>query len=182
MIRLSPFVMPGLAAALALLFVGEWLLPGPGAVPPTSMLAVPAAVSDYATDHLVGQWGDTVLARPLFNPDRRPASEVSTGTGTDLPRLSAIIITGGMRAAVFAADGQKPQVVQAGGTISGYQLLHVTPNSVDMLGPDGTVTLRPQFITAAPTGPAAASASTPGVVPGMVPANNSSNYDEENPN
>jgi general secretion pathway protein N len=174
MIHLPRFVMPGLAATLTLLLGAEWLLSGSQVIPPSRTLAIPAAPADDAPDGTVGQWGDTILARPLFNPDRRPVSEAGADASTSLPRLSAIIITSGTRAAIFAVDGQKPQVLTAGGTIDGYQLTHIAPGSVELAGPDGTVTLRPQFISASP--PVSA---TP---PGVIPADNSSNNNEENPN
>ena len=147
---LPPPALPALAAALALLFAGEILLPGSPAVPPHKMFAIPSAAPEAAADEAAGQWGDTILARPLFSPDRRPVSAAGTDTSTSLPRLSAIIITGGTHAAVFSADGQKPQVVTAGGSIDGYQLDSIAPDSVQLTGPDGPLTLRPQFITSAP--------------------------------
>lgn len=182
MIRLPPRVMPGIAAALALLVAGEWMMPAPGAAPAATIPAIPAAVADNAVDEAVGQWGDTSLARPLFNPDRRPVSAPGANTGTSLPRLSAIIVTSGIRAAIFSADGQKPQVVQTGGIIDGYQLTHIAPGSIELAGPAGTLTLRPQFIATSSSPPAAATVAAPGAMPGTIPANNSSNFSDENPN
>lgn len=166
MMPLRPFVIPGLTAILALVLAAECLLPGAPANPPDTRLAIPAAAPDKAADEIVGQWGNTILARPLFNPGRRPITAASTNTDTSLPRLSAIIIIGGTRVAIFAADGQKPQVIAAGNSIDGYRLQRVTPDSVDLLGPLGPLTLRPQFITAVPS----------------ASSRDNSNISEENPN
>jgi hypothetical protein len=143
--------MPALAIALALLLGVEWLLlPGPHVISPYKMPQIPAAQSSSEVDSAVAQWGDTSLARPLFQPDRRPVITADANQSTSLPRLSAILIVGGARAAVFAADGQKPQVVSTGGTIAGYRLERIAPDSVELFGPDGDLTVHPQFITTAP--------------------------------
>ena len=185
MIRLPPFAWPGVAAALTLLIAGECLMPGPGSTASSRTLVVPAAAPDTMTDQAVGQWGDTSLARPLFHPDRRPTIVANANTGTSLPRLSAIVIIGENRAAIFAADGQKPQVVAAGSSIDGYQLTRITPGSVELLGAGGTVTLRPQFISAAGTASVAPANAGAGLIPGIIPgnaANSNSNNNEEPPN
>jgi len=150
MIRLPAQTLPALTAALALLLASEWLLPGARLVSPSKLPAFPTTLPDNAADAALSQWGDTALARPLFHPDRRPVAAAGTNADTSLPRLSAIIIIGGTPAAVFAAAGQKPQVVGAGGTIDGYRLEHIGPNTVELLGPEGELTVHPQFITATP--------------------------------
>lgn len=160
---LPPRAIQAMAGTMVLLLACEWLLPGPGGIAPIRMPMIPATAAD--SDAAIGQWGDNVLARPLFYPDRQPVSDAGAGTDASLPRLSAIIIIGGTRAAVFSADGQKPQVVPAGSSIGGYRLEQITPSSVQLLGPDGALTLHPQFLT--PTGTAA-------------PAANQSNNEENN--
>ena len=166
MIRRAPLVKPALAAALLLLLAAEWLLPANDAGPAHERAAIPAAAMDSGQDTVTSQWADTILARPLFNPGRRPASDASASAAGTLPRLSAIIISGGTSSAIFDADGQKPQVVAPGGNIDGYQLEHITPNSVDLLGPGGQLTLRPKFAS----GAAATTANTPGFSPTTAPA------------
>lgn len=150
MIRLPPLTMPVLAAALTLFLAVEWFLPRPGIVSPYNLAAIPVAQPDSAADATIGQWGDTALSRPLFHPDRRPVVAVGADTSTSLPRLSAIIIIGNKSAAVFVADGQKPQIVGTGGTIDGYRLERIAPNGVELLGPTGDQTVRPQFTTTTP--------------------------------
>ena len=141
---------PAFAAALSLLLAAELLLPGPAAPPAREAPAIPAATPDQGADAAILQWGGTILARPLFDASRRPAAQAGPETGFTLPRLSAIIVIGGTRSAIFAAPGQKPMLVAEGGEIGPYRLTSIAPDKVEMLGPDGTVTLHPQRMPAAP--------------------------------
>jgi len=143
--------MPALAAMLTLLLALEWMLPG--AAPQHIAPAIPAAGADIGTDAAVGQWAATILARPIFNPDRRPAAEAESSDAAEpLPRLTAIIIVAGVSRAVFSAPGAKPILVRPGGAVAGYQLKEIKAGSVSLLGPDGGITtLRPQFLAPAPT-------------------------------
>jgi hypothetical protein len=139
--------LPALAALLAVLLLAELALPLPG-IAPSPPPPMPPAVANGADDAGAGQWSETALARPLFDPSRHPADQ---GSGDDgLPRLSAIIVTNGTRSAIFAADGQKPQVVGEAGTISGYRVRAILPDQVRLDGPSGALTLHPQFITSSP--------------------------------
>jgi general secretion pathway protein N len=140
-------IKPALAAALAVLFAAEWLLPGPAAPPARQPPAIPATTADTGADAAIAQWGATILARPLFNQDRRPVQPAAPDTTEPLPRLSAIIVVGGSRRAIFAASGEKPQTVAEGGAIGAYRIKTVLPDKVDLIGPNGPVTLRPQFMT-----------------------------------
>jgi hypothetical protein len=145
-------VMPALAAILALLLAVEWMLPG--AAPQHIVPAIPEAGADVGTDAAVGQWANTILARPIFNPDRRPAAQAdsSSDAAEPLPRLTAIIIAAGVSRAVFSTPGAKPIMVGQGGAVGGYQLKEIKADSVSLLGPDGGITtLRPQFLAPAPT-------------------------------
>jgi len=175
----APLARPVLAAAFLLLLAALWLLPGPAA-PARHLPAMLPAASPDATDAMISQWGSTALARPLFNPGRRPLDQAGASTDGSLPRLSAIIITGGTSAAVFAADGQKPQVVSQGGTIGGYVLNRIAPDQVELSGPGGTLTLHPQF-TASPAG-TANSSPPPGQIinPALNPSNNPALMIEQN--
>ena len=114
--------------------------------PPT----LPAATPEASADARISQWAATTLARPLFTATRRPLDQPGTASDT-LPRLSAIIITRNARAAIFAAPEQKPQTVPEGGEIDGYRLQHIAPGTVELLGPDGPLTLRPRFASPDPT-------------------------------
>jgi hypothetical protein len=140
-------IFTGLAGGLALLLAAEWLLP-PTSAPPLPAPAIPAAAAGTGGDAAIGEWAETILARPVFNENRRPEAVVSTDTDAPPPRLSAIIIAGGARRAVFAAAGEKPEVVGEGGAIGGYQVKSISTHSVAVLGPDGGLTtLRLQYLT-----------------------------------
>lgn len=94
-------------------------------------------------------WAETVLARPLFSPDRRPASVAATGAGdapASLPRLAGILMDGPRRSVIFAApDGSRPTVVAEGGDLGGFHVQTVEAGQVTVVGPDGTHVLRPSF-------------------------------------
>lgn len=157
--RFAPFTLPGLAGGLLLLLGLEWLVPATGTAP-AAPLALPAATAAGAGGGS-GQWAATALARPLFSPSRRPDATASTGAQDTLPRLSAIIVSGAGRVAIFSASGQKPQTVEVGSAIGGYRVQSIGPDDVALAGPGGTLSLTPRF--------AAAAAATPGP-PGPPPA------------
>jgi hypothetical protein len=143
-------LLPVLAGLLGLVLLAE-LRPGGndgGALPAVPLPRGAAAMADPD----VQGWTQTILARPLFNPDRRPSGVAGGNAG--LPRLSAILIGRGMACAIFAADGQKPLVVQPGGLVDGDRVRSISADQVVLLTAAGLVTLRPQF--AKGTAPAAA--------------------------
>jgi hypothetical protein len=153
---------PALAGALLVLLAAAWLVPGPAAAP-RHLPAVITPAAPQAPGAMVSQWGGTALARPLFSPGRRPQDQQGATADGTLPRLSAIIVSGGTGAAVFAASGQRPQVVNQGGTIGGYVLNRIAPDHIELAGPAGTLTLHPQFT------PAAAAATAPANPPTSPP-------------
>lgn len=92
---------------------------------------------------------NTILARPLFSPDRRPeASGARSVSG--LPRLAGIVMTGSRRVAIFAAPGSKPVVVDEGARIGPYDVKAISESGVTVVGPEGTMVLRPMFDSAPP--------------------------------
>jgi hypothetical protein len=141
--------LPALAAALSLLLAAELLLPGPAMPTAREAPAVTAGSPDQIADASISQWGSTILARPLFNQTRRPVQVASTDAGNVLPRLSAVIVIGNSSRAVFATPGQKPQILGVGESIGPYRVDSIAPDKVVLHGPDGTLTLHPQFLTPA---------------------------------
>jgi hypothetical protein len=139
-----------LACGLALLLAAELVLPEPDTAPDSVTPAVLAAAPVQNDDDAVAAWGATALARPLFSASRRPVAEATTQTDFTLPRLSAIIVSGTTRRAIFATPGQKPVTVGEGGEIGPYQVTAIAPYSVRLQGPDGILTLRPQVSPPAP--------------------------------
>ena len=148
--------LPVAAGVLTLFLAAEWLLPGPAAPDWQAPPNIPSGTTEVSGDADVTQWANIVLARPLLSQSRRPAASAGTAISDTLPRLSAIIVIGGSRRAIFAATGQKPELVAEGGEIGLYRIKTVAPDKVDLLGPDGPITVKPQFIAAAPATPAAA--------------------------
>ncbi len=97
------------------------------------------------------EWVATVLARPLFSPDRRPAVATATaGAGlSGLPRLTGIMVGPFGRSAIFAADSHKPIIVQEGARIAAYTVKTIDAAEVRVVGPDGMRVLHPAFEPAA---------------------------------
>lgn len=110
-------------------------------------------------------WAETMLARPLFSPDRRPAAVAATGATNapaSLPRLAGILMDGPRRSVIFAApDGARPTVVAEGGNLGGFHVQSVEAGQVTIVGPDGAHVLRPSF------DPRPAAPTTPVPAPGL---------------
>jgi general secretion pathway protein N len=129
--------------------------------------AAPPAAADSAVDK-AGRWESAVLARPLFNPDRRPVGQATAAAGEDagLPRLSGIMITPDGKSAIFApAGGGKPAVVAEGGSLGGYVVRTISLDEVVLAGPDGSHSLTPTLDHVDPAG-----RSAPPVITGQGPA------------
>ncbi len=154
----------GLAAMLA------WELgvfaPSDTLIAPHPRAAVAAAPPQVAPDH-TGEWLATILARPVFSPDRRPATAIASTPGVrspeGLPRLSGVLVGPFGRSAIFAADGRKPLVVGEGGHIDAWTVRTIDADEVEVSGPGGASRLRPSFASssavqagAGPVGPAGA--------------------------
>ncbi len=146
--RLAP---PCLMIGLGLVLAAEWLA-SPNEGGPFSRAILPIGkAATTVSERLADRWADRVLSRPLFSADRRPET-LHTDHTTVVTRLAGIIISGGSRSAIFAADGQKPEVVSEGGEIAGYRLQHISYDSVELVGSTGTLTLHPHFAGAAAPG------------------------------
>ncbi len=86
----------------------------------------------------------SVLRRPLFRADRRPAPAAVPDAPPPLPRLSGIVVTASARRAIFA-DGRdgKPAVVAEGESFGPLRVARIGAQEVVMIGPDGVRVLRP---------------------------------------
>jgi hypothetical protein len=114
----------------------------------TRTTALPSSVTSAVIDHSE-EWANTILARPLFSPDRRPASvAASVANIPGLPRLTGIMVGPFGRSAIFAADGPKPLVVQEGARVAGYTIMVIEAAQVRLSGPNGNVVLYPSFAAA----------------------------------
>ncbi len=177
MLRLAFMTMGGLALVLGCIVVGEawWAHAGGGsalvASRPTPLRlarAVPAGPGR------ANAWVAAVLARPLFNPSRRPApaAAVAGSDGAALPRLTGIMVSPEGRLAIFAPATGKPITVQPGERIGGFTIRGIARDHVSVLGPDGVETVRIAYSDAQGTSVSAAAPSpraTPAAPADMVP-------------
>jgi hypothetical protein len=128
--------------------------------------ATAAAAHVPGNDHLPA-WVASVLARPLFSPDRRPepAGTPVTGAGlVGLPRLTAILVGPFGRSAIFAGQSREPIVVAEGGRIAAYQVTAIEATQVHLIGPRGAQVMQPSFdqgAAAQATGPKSGRAALP---------------------
>ncbi len=151
-----------------------------GSRPLPALAGRPAAESVDRRTH----WVETILARPLFSPGRRPAAQAAVAAAIapvqTLPRMTAILIDGTKRNAIFAArDGGRPVVVSEGGRIGPFTVQSIGPQQVTVIGPDGQRAVRTSFdphppapvVLAAPAGFLAPPPLPPQIVlPGAQPA------------
>jgi hypothetical protein len=139
------------AVAAAELFWPDMAGPRPpallGQVGNTTFL--PAADSTKA-------WTTAILARPLFNSDRRPKESPSQGGAisgrAEPPRLSGILIAPDGARAIFAGvSGERPVVVATGAKLGPWEILAIETGQVRLSGPDGERTIRPSYVNGAAT-------------------------------
>lgn len=92
-------------------------------------------------------WVATILARPLFAPDRRlPAAAAAPTVGpAALPRLSGVLVSLSDRFAIFADTDGKFSIVREGGRAGPWLVMAIAPDEVTVLGPGGKQVLRPHF-------------------------------------
>ena len=88
-----------------------------------------------------GSSAETVLARPLFTPGRRPPTPGQVAVGPapaadkGLPRMTGILIDGESRRAIFVGpEGGRPVVVAEGGRVGGFVVQKIDPQSVTVSG------------------------------------------------
>lgn len=149
MIRLIVGGLGTIACGLVVVLAWEIGLfdPSPGPVISTHRSVAVAAPEVVAPDH-TNEWLASILARPLFSPDRRPPAggSVVAGAGlAGLPRLSGVMVGPFGRSAIFAPDGGKPLIVAEGGRIAAWTVQTIRANTVEVVGPDGRRTLEPTY-------------------------------------
>ena len=164
--RLALLLTSGLSLLLAGFLAVQLLQPRPdeqdaadatGVIPTSRARAVTPAQAAAPAPVLHGdEWVATILARPLFTRDRRPAgaaaSVAASDAGGTLPRLTGIAISPDQRRAIFAGgENGKPIVVQEGGSIAGFTIQTIAPGGVTVQGPSGERTVALAFDPAPPT-------------------------------
>ncbi len=150
----------GALACLAAVVSGGPIAPRRADIQPASV--VPAPVVAQADD--VAALAATILARPVFGPDRRPdraeAASALAAAPAGLPRLTGILLNGTDRRAIFAPDSRagraQSAVLTVGGQIGVYQVVAISRASVTLAGPDGRSMVQPSFSDRPPTAPIAA--------------------------
>jgi hypothetical protein len=88
-----------------------------------------------------------LLARPLFNPSRRPP--VIASVQWVVPRLSGIMVTPTERIAVFSPVHGNPIIVAKNSRFGAFTVLFIGADSVMLQGPQGILVLRSGFGAAA---------------------------------
>ncbi len=131
-----------------------------GPAPPASLAAGTPAAAAAAGAPPLGKDGDgkdntndglaslvrTMLARPLFNPNRRPAATAdgsAAGASDTLPRLAGVIVGPGGRRAIFAPAEGRPLVVPEGGRIGRYVVRSIVPGQVTLSDAEQQLVIRP---------------------------------------
>jgi hypothetical protein len=102
----------------------------------------------------------TILARPLFQPDRRPAPEAAASP--KLGRLAGIIVSGTEKRLIFAgSSGGKPIVLKEGDHVDADVVQSISDEHAALSGPDGVKFITPSFDSkgTSPAHPAQAEAS-----------------------
>jgi len=119
--------------------------PPVAAAPKANVRATPRP-QRAAPDELVS----AVLARPLFNPTRRPPETVQTASsGLADKRLAGIVIEPDRRLAIFAVTGAKPIIVGEGDSVDAWRIETITASEILLVGPNGSRTLQPMADPAA---------------------------------
>ncbi|WP_284948111.1 hypothetical protein [Acidisoma cladoniae] len=145
-------VLGVIAAVLAVTIVME--VKGshrPVEVPPiAASIGIPkgARVADFDETEDWPKWVGTSLARPLFEPDRRPPAVAVGAVSHQMPRLAGIIVTPTARSAIFV-DGAsgRPIIVMQGSRLSDFVVRSIDAETVTIVTADGVRVLHPRFAT-----------------------------------
>jgi len=163
--------------------------PPPSVVRSAVGTTMTVAAQPATVDH-TEEWAETVLARPLFSPNRRPpATTPGAAPGpVALPRLAGVMVGPFGKLAIFAgtADG-KPTVASEGSSLGNYVVEAIEVGQVTVQGPGGRRLLHPAFDSSAPPpatagqppGPPRAAAAGVPAIPGMPPPFTQTNFSPE---
>ena len=132
--------------------------------PPSSTRAVASAGVPAPT---LQEWTQTILARPLFSPSRRPGH--AAAASTVVPRLAGIIIDAKGARAIFASPGDARAIIAGAGAHAGpYLIRAVAASGVSVVGPNGPQVLHPSYdqdgSAAGAASPAPSTAGTPSIL------------------
>ncbi len=146
MTRLATLGLGLCAVALCGVIWLEWA-PGPAQAPAPPLRADDSLGSPVApssgNDDKVHDWVAITLARPLFEPSRRPPA---TDTQTSQPRLTGIVISTHLRDAIFMPPGGKRAVVVTPGCrFDGMLIESIDADGVVVVDAGGRRRLQPSF-------------------------------------
>jgi hypothetical protein len=89
------------------------------------------------------------LADALFSPKQRRLETPSSANDADSPlrdvRLTGIVIGSDLRIAIFAVTGASPLVLSEGEALKDWRLDSISPERVELSGPAGNITLKPEL-------------------------------------
>ncbi len=140
LVRLGPCAAAATLAAVILVELAGGGPPPPAVAPPARP-AVARAAGWRPTAAAEARRAATILARPLFDPSRRPpAGPAAAGS----LRLSGVVVGPFGRLAIFEpAQGGKPVVVRVGERVGGAIVRAIAPDRVLVAGIDGPRVLLP---------------------------------------
>jgi hypothetical protein len=120
--------------------------------PPPALFAAPIGVPHVGSHDVGSPTRDdverglsTILARPVFSPDRKPIV-IGTKGIAGLPRLTGIVVSGSSKIAIFAGPaGGRPVIAEERSHIDSYEVKAISDMGVTIAGPNGTRMLTPIF-------------------------------------
>ncbi len=142
------------AAMLAAGVGAELLWPMQDATEAPPVPATPAAAAAILAAEPYAAWTAAMLARPLFNPDRRPVPPAAVAASApaasqQLPRLTGILVTPQGSHAIFAGgEGEHATIAGEGARVGAWQVLAIRAGEVQLSGPEGRRTVRPSYVDA----------------------------------
>ncbi len=144
------FALGALASALVAVLVLEVAAVAPSSVDMT--IPAPDIVQTRPAAGIAEQRLDrvpSVLARPLFHPDRRPAplggSAEALQAAETLPRLTGVVVTPAGRSAIFIPPGGKPTTVAEGSAMGALTVISIAAGEVTLQSADGIRKIRPSY-------------------------------------
>ncbi|HVY16312.1 MAG TPA: hypothetical protein VHB27_13890 [Rhodopila sp.] len=140
-----------LGTTLGLVVTLEFM--APLAVPPTApargvreVSAVPSAPVTGGAGAQADQWLNEIRARPLFEPNRRPAATVASNV-PGLPRLSGTLSAPGGSVAIFQTENEDKSVsVRRGDHLGDWKVTQIDEGVVHLEKERETVVLTPRFV------------------------------------
>ena len=122
----------------------------PEQTPPEATL--PEATLPEATPDLT-RLAAAIAARPLFSPQRRPASLPRPLVPSRAIRLSGTVVAPEASRAIFVAADGKPHSLTVGDSVDGAVITSIGPGMVTLSGPQGERIVSPSFAPSAPNSP-----------------------------